>query len=308
MIKTLTHLLTPHHTNNHRPRLLHPAGFAVMIAFALFFHSGLELVKIRPPQGLVLGYSSSITATQVIDLTNAQRVQSGLPPLTHNSQLSQAAAAKARDMFQDDYWAHISPTGTTPWQFIRSTGYKYTVAGENLARDFELTDTMVGAWMDSPTHKANIVHPKYTETGVAVVNGTLEGIETTLVVQMFGLPVQPATELATESTASPQISDTAGISQPGEPITLTDTTPSVLSESETALTANPGTTYVSPMEVKKSVLYAIIGLIIGVLVVDELVIRYKKTIRFVGRNLAHLGFLTVVILIIATLAQPGGIL
>ena len=91
-------------------------------------------------------------------------------------------------MFTDQYWAHTAPDGTEPWTFMHQMGYQYVVAGENLARDFGQTDEMVSAWLASPTHRANIMNPKYQEIGIAVIDGVLEGYETTLVVQMFGTP------------------------------------------------------------------------------------------------------------------------
>ena len=91
-------------------------------------------------------------------------------------------------MFNKQYWAHTAPDGKEPWDFMSEAGYSYQVAGENLARDFSTTSAMVAAWMASPTHRANIMNGRYTEIGIAVINGTLEGVETTLVVQMFGTP------------------------------------------------------------------------------------------------------------------------
>jgi len=135
-----------------------------------------------------LGYSSEITVEKVLQQTNQQRQNNDLPPLLFNSALSESARLKAEDMFVNNYWAHSSPEGSSPWDFIKSTDYQYSVAGENLAKDFYDTPSMVKAWMHSPTHRDNIVHLKYKETGIAVVNGVLGGIKTTLVVQHFGTP------------------------------------------------------------------------------------------------------------------------
>ena len=193
MLFTLRHLFTPHYSNDHRARILHPAGLSVLIALFVLTQSSLQLLRYVPvlPEGFVLGYASNITASQVVDLTNSERSKSGLESLSYNSVLSEAAAQKANHMFSYNYWAHISPDGSTPWEFIRSAGYSYSVAGENLARDFDSSSPMMEAWMNSPTHKENIVNQKYSEIGVAVVDGILQGVETTLVVQMFGTPSTP---------------------------------------------------------------------------------------------------------------------
>lgn len=159
------------------------------LAFLAVFSLGFLNKSAGIRGGVILGYATNITVDQVVAQTNQQRSAVGLAPLQFSGVLSSAAQAKAQDMFSNNYWAHVSPSGKQPWDFIREAGYSYQAAGENLARDFYQTDTMMGAWMASPTHKANIVNTKYSQIGVAVVNGTLEGTETTLVVQMFGNPV-----------------------------------------------------------------------------------------------------------------------
>ena len=104
--------------------------------------------------------------------------------------LTKAAALKADDMFSDNYWAHFAPDGTSPWYFYGKVGYSYTWAGENLARDFQTSAGVVAGWMASTAgHKENILNSNFTEVGVAVKNGVLQGEETTLVVQLFGKPV-----------------------------------------------------------------------------------------------------------------------
>lgn len=185
----MAHLIHPRRSNNYRPKLLQVEGVLAIcvltIGFGITFWSAAQNPKFF---GDILGYSSDINVSDVVGLTNQERAKSGLSQLTLNSKLSEAANNKARDMFAEQYWAHTSPSGTEPWDFISGAGYSYRVAGENLARDFATTAQMVAAWMASPTHRDNIMHPRYQEIGVAVVNGTLDGIETTLVVQMFGTP------------------------------------------------------------------------------------------------------------------------
>lgn len=87
-------------------------------------------------------------------------------------------------------------SGTTPWDFITGSGYQYEYAGENLAKNFMFSQGVVDAWMNSPSHKENLMRKDYTDVGFAVVNGVLNGEETTLVVQLFGKPL--GTQLAKE--------------------------------------------------------------------------------------------------------------
>lgn len=141
---------------------------------------------------------STITVARVVQLTNAERQKAGQSVLTVNSKLAAAAQKKGEDMLAHDYFAHISPSGVTPWFWMQQQNYTYQVAGENLAIDFVEVEDVVAAWMASPSHHDNLLHSAYTETGVAVVTGEFQGGTSTIVVHMFGLPTG-----ATVTTTSP---------------------------------------------------------------------------------------------------------
>jgi hypothetical protein len=130
--------------------------------------------------------ASDITIEKVIDLTNISRGESGENVLKANLKLSQAAEEKAEDMIANNYFAHTSPAGKTPWSWIQKEGYDYVYAGENLAMDFQTAEKMENAWMTSPTHRANILNQNYQEIGAAVKEGIINGHETILAVVMFG--------------------------------------------------------------------------------------------------------------------------
>jgi len=127
-------------------------------------------------------------------------------------------------MFAKDFWAHIAPDGTTPWKFILDSGYKYLYAGENLAKDFQTSDDVVAAWMASKMgHRENILNTHYNEIGVAVVNGTLGGFQTTLVVQMFGSTAVAAGGSEVSAAPSTQPAPTpAPAPSPAKPVTVTE--------------------------------------------------------------------------------------
>lgn len=117
--------------------------------------------------------------------------QTGLPPLSENPVLDRAAALKAADMMQKNYFAHTSPDGTDPWHWFKVSGYNYRFAGENLAIGYVDSQEVNQAWLDSPTHRANILNRNYKEIGIAVLQGSFQGAKTTVVVQEFGTK-QPA--------------------------------------------------------------------------------------------------------------------
>lgn len=156
--------------------------------------------------GSVLGAESPITTSELLTDTNKERAARGVAPLTVNPQLSQAAYMKAKDMFRQQYWAHVAPDGTTPWQWLTKNDYDYAAAGENLAKNFGSADATMAAWMDSPEHRKNVLNDRYEEVGFAVASGTLNGAPTTLVVAMYGEPATAATAVKTSvQTKAPAI-------------------------------------------------------------------------------------------------------
>lgn len=123
-----------------------------------------------------------LSQQEILDLVNQDRITHGLSELSLNSTLNLAALAKAQDMLVHNYFAHTSPSGATPWHWFKTMGYNYTYAGENLAEGYSDAQDLEKSWMASPSHRANILSPYYSEVGLAVVNFN----HTNLVVQMFG--------------------------------------------------------------------------------------------------------------------------
>lgn len=152
----------------------------------------------------ILGIISSIEPQNVVEETNSARIARGLSPLKESEKLKIAAQKKAQDMAEKGYWAHISPTGQTPWDFMRETGYTYSIAGENLARDFSDVGSMISAWLASPSHKENLLNKDYAEIGIGVAQGQVGGKDTLLVVQMFATPAPTLVPLAREKTEQPK--------------------------------------------------------------------------------------------------------
>ena len=123
---------------------------------------------------------------EIIITTNEARSSQNLPPLKANTKLDLAASEKLNHMASKEYFAHVSPDGVTPWFWIKDNQYQYSVAGENLAIGFFTPDETVKAWLNSPSHRANILNSKYQDIGVAVQAVKIGNREGLLVVQMFG--------------------------------------------------------------------------------------------------------------------------
>lgn len=172
----------PHGANQYRPHLIRRYGLIVLLLLVIGAQAGYNFST----SGSVLGAGASVTAADLLANTNEERANNGIKPLKVNSKLSDAAYMKAQDMLRQQYWAHVAPDGTTPWQWLAKVGYNYASAGENLARNFTSSDAAVTAWMASPEHRKNILGAQYSEVGFATIEGVLDGKSTTLIVALYG--------------------------------------------------------------------------------------------------------------------------
>jgi uncharacterized protein YkwD len=159
-----------------------------------------EITKeVFAPSPLTIGGQSNnvvLTKAKIIAWTNIQRHNNAsLPPLTENSLLDLAAKAKAEDMFKKQYFEHVSPAGIDPGQLVKSFGYDYIVSGENLILgNFKDEAEVVQKWMDSPGHRANVLHNRFVNIGVAIIKGEYQGHTVWIGVQEFGLPLSACSE------------------------------------------------------------------------------------------------------------------
>jgi len=133
-------------------------------------------------------WAAQITPQEIVRLTNQSRMEKELAPLTENEKLKEAAQKKAYDMISNNYFSHTSPAGKTPWYWFRSSEYEYRYAGENLAINYKDPLSQHTAWMNSPTHRENILDPNYQETGVAVLEGEIKNKQVIISVQLFAQP------------------------------------------------------------------------------------------------------------------------
>lgn len=218
----LQNAFIPHEGNEFRPHALRTKWLHIYAGVLI----GVKVLAVA----LVAIYAgpaqvSDVTAGNIIRQTNTARVANKLPALKTNSLLNKAAQAKANDMIRQQYFAHISPSNVTPWDFFRQAGYSYRYAGENLAIDFADTEDIIKAWLNSPSHRRNLLSSRYTEIGVAVASGKINGTQSLLVVQMFGTPIKPVIKKSTAATQtpSPQVAK--------EQVTQANT-PAVLGETE----------------------------------------------------------------------------
>ena len=281
-MSALAHWLTPHESNNQRAKLLHPSSVALVIGNFLSLQIFVTSFSARYPT--ILGFAAQIAPSEVIRLTNVERASKGLPALKSDPLLTAAAARKAGDMIARDYWAHVSPVGTQPWFFISEAGYSYRYAGENLARDFSDPASVVKAWMNSPSHRDNLLSNRYQDIGIAVIDGRLTGHDTTLVVQMFG------TKLTAGVTSD--VTDTASFTVDAAP-------------AEVAVPAIAGiqVPVTNQFDLTKYFSIGVLSVFLIILGVDMYVVSQQKLVRWTSKSLAHFVFLACLIVAAITIVR-----
>jgi hypothetical protein len=206
IIKIFKHAFIPHEHNDYKPHFFREASIITILVVSVILLSlsfGTNLyIKSR-------NMISSVLPAILVDLTNEARSTDGMLALSRNNLLDKAASLKAGDMSSYGYFAHTSPQGITPWYWFNEVGYYFIYAGENLAIDFTESEEVENAWLNSPTHKANILNNRFSEIGIATKEGYYNGHPTIYVVQMFGTPAfaeenknEPTPPIVKENTDS----------------------------------------------------------------------------------------------------------
>lgn len=126
------------------------------------------------------------TDLDILHTINDERAKFDLAPLTLSLDLERSARQKADDMVLHNYFSH-EREGKLFEDFIKAEQYDYVIIGENLARgEFKSAERLVRAWLGSPTHRKNILDPRFQETGIAIVAGTLDGNTVYYIAEHFG--------------------------------------------------------------------------------------------------------------------------
>lgn len=179
-----------------------------VVTFGMLF-SSVNPQK-RSQQPATLAYATEMGVGALLSGTNTQRANNGLGALGLNSKLNSSAQAKANDMVSKDYWAHNSPNGDEPWVFFDAAGYNYQKAGENLAYGFSTSNETIIGWMNSPSHRANILDTSYTEVGFGFANSpNFVGTgQETVVVAHYGKPVGEPAPAPAPVAPAPTVAET----------------------------------------------------------------------------------------------------
>lgn len=172
--------------------------FAVffLVVFSFFFpilfsqssNSEKREVKKTEDQPSVSDWKKKITPESIFYYSNLERSENNIKTLSMSGVLEKAAQKKAEDMAQRRYFSHIGPDDKEPWKWIQEENYAYLMAGENLAVSFNYPSSVVEAWMDSPSHKDNLLNSDFGEMGIGIAEGMYKNKKSLYVVQFFAKP------------------------------------------------------------------------------------------------------------------------
>lgn len=121
------------------------------------------------PQQPVPQEPSGLSSEQarMLELVNAERAKAGLNPLKWDGELANVANIKAKDMVDNNYFSHTSPTYGSPFDMMKRFGIQYRTAGENLA-GYSSVEGAHNGLMNSEGHRKNILNPSFTHIGIGV--------------------------------------------------------------------------------------------------------------------------------------------
>ena len=118
---------------------------------------------------------------ETLNLVNEYRKQNGLTELKPSFDLQEVAKLKGEDLVNYGYFSHTSPNLGTPFEMLEQNGIKYKIAGENLAGN-TMPRRAVDAWINSPSHRENILEAKFKYTGIYLIESPVYG---KIFVQLF---------------------------------------------------------------------------------------------------------------------------
>jgi hypothetical protein len=185
-----------HHKQNKKYLKAYWPYLPILLLMIVGIVTSFTILYIKPDFASTYNFS----VNSLLSATNDERIDNNKSSLAISQQLDVAAQNKANNMASLNYWSHDTPTGQTPWTFIKDTGYQFETAGENLAYGFSNSSQVLSAWMNSASHKANILDASYTNVGFGIAHSdNYQGKgEQTIIVAMYASPTGAVTSANTQ--------------------------------------------------------------------------------------------------------------
>lgn len=115
---------------------------------------------------------------RMLQLINEERKKAGLKAMTFDNKLAEVAVKHSSDMLKRGYFSHYTPEGKSPFDRMKKDRVRFIIAGENLALAQTLQSAHEGL-MESPVHKANILHLSFGRVGIGILDAGVHGIMVT---------------------------------------------------------------------------------------------------------------------------------
>jgi len=169
-------------------------SFALLISTAAFISPSVNNIEVQgktstninSATGSSLPKEAALTEyeNQIAALINNVRVENGLEPLAADGALTDVAISRSQDMLNRGYFSHYTPEGTNVFNFLKGAGISYRYAGENLAQSQPASigspEAFLNAWMNSPSHRDNILRAQYIKIGVSMIENGNRKVVTTI--------------------------------------------------------------------------------------------------------------------------------
>lgn len=313
IIDKTKYLILPSEANKYKSKFIQSRFLLCLVMFLLVLKLTTVLLSVNFSQNI---FFADITKIALENFANQARQAVGLKPLVNNSKLDQAAKLKAENMVQNNYFNHNSPSGITPWFWFAKAGYNYKYAGENLAIGFFDSKELFNAWLNSPSHRENILNPNYKEMGTAVLPG-YGGGNTVVVVQEFGSQLpgavaqKPAAKPVVTVTPAVQNLKTSPAQKPESTVNtnnervLSQTTETIEVNNENAknnfVSKALNTVLYNYESILQKTIYGVSFIVIGALMV---IIFFNSNVQF-KRELIFRSLLIIALLCISTLLNTS---
>lgn len=146
-----------------------------------------KYVWIKGGKNVTTSYKSKYknTETEIIRLINVERSKVGVKKLKVSKSMKRYTILRSQDMSKNKYFGHSSPVYGRWANLLYSSEYQFSYAGENLAAGFTKADDFVNAWMASPSHRKNMLNPKFKKTSITVIEGKSTNRYQTYATQWF---------------------------------------------------------------------------------------------------------------------------
>jgi uncharacterized protein YkwD len=152
------------------PRL---GAYGITMVLGVFGAGSLFKSCTPPPPPPPPAVSAPINvSTDCLALTNKARAAAGIAPLTIDNRITAAAVAHSTEQATRKTMTHTGRNGSNAGSRMAAQGYRWSMWAENIGGGQPDCASVVGAWMNSSGHRANILNPVFVHLGVGAVKGS----------------------------------------------------------------------------------------------------------------------------------------